>query len=244
MAFEPTYRWIQSEIPDREIKKSLLFDIVERNQEQEFVSYLFPLLRYHSRWSEITERDFVPISNKRYMNVSYSYGAMLSKDVVSITNEDIKPSTILEEGISEEGKYYYDKLLRLCNENGIECVFISMPCPEAVYDEHEDNAIEQYCAENGVKYINYNTEEKVREIGIDLNCDFYNAGHLNVNGGIKLTNDLGRQIKECYNLDNHHGDTQYSDWDEQWKKFVTDYEEQLQEVNYVDEKMNIDKCSL
>ena len=42
--------------------------------------------------------------------------------------------------------------------------------------------------------------EKIDEIGINPNTDFYDKGHLNDTGTIKVSNYLGKYIVEQYNL--------------------------------------------
>ena len=51
--------------------------------------------------------------------------------------------------------FYLKKMMYLCQEKGAELILVSVPSPDNWnYEKH--NAVEQYAAEYGVKYIDLN----------------------------------------------------------------------------------------
>ena len=58
--------------------------------------------------------------------------------------------------------------------------------------------MEQYAESHGCTYIDF--FNLFDEAGFDSTTDFYDEGHLNLNGSMKLANYLGKFISENYNL--------------------------------------------
>ncbi len=88
-----------------------------------------------------------------------------------------------------------DHIMQICREQDIEVVFYTAPYQG---EYHYSDAMKKYAEENGAQYINL--FEKLEETKIDANTDFYNEGHLNVNGARKVADYLGRYIIENYDV--------------------------------------------
>ena len=162
-------------------------------EEESFLSYLLPLLRYHSRWKEIGTEDF------RYL---------FRKDLVShngyLMQKGIEPKTLDLEGTALDDPTlpaicfdYLERMRVLCEENGIELILIKAPTNfwgYWWYDEWEEQIV-SYATEKNLHY--YNFIPRSEAIGLDWSTDTYDAGaHLNVYGAEKLTSYFGRILTE------------------------------------------------
>ncbi len=185
--------------------------------DEHFIEYVFPLLRFHSRITELTVDDF------RYMfsapAVSHS-GYLMQTGVV--------PRTDFSDGreelsyvISDNAWKYLDMMRELCEENGIEFILIKAPTNSWMFywhDEYETQIID-YASEHGLPY--YNFIPLSEEIGIDWNTDTYDAGaHLNVYGAEKFTDYFGQILSEDFALADRRNDSELSSlWQEKLDRY-------------------------
>ncbi|MBO5683259.1 MAG: SGNH/GDSL hydrolase family protein [Clostridia bacterium] len=172
-------------------------------EEESFVEYIFPLLRFHSRITELTADDF------RYAfsspKVSHS-GYLMQKGVVPQT--DFSAGREYDLDIDENAWRYLDMMRELCAERGIELILVKAPTNFWAYWWHEerDAQIVEYAAEHSLAY--YNFIPKAEEIGIDWSSDTYDAGaHLNVYGAEKLTRYFGEILSSSHGLADKRGDS-------------------------------------
>ncbi len=179
-------------------------------EEESFLSYLFPLLRYHSRWSELDKND-LKYWFKPAPQISCA-GYLMRVDTKGI--DFIPPGQELPDyrfsGLCYE---YLDKMTALCRENGIELVLIKAPSLSPYWYDQWDEQIEEYAEKNDLLY--YNFLEMSEQTGIDYMTDTYDAGlHLNLAGAEKLTRLMGELLMREYDLTDHRGDAAYrEEWD-------------------------------
>lgn len=172
-------------------------------EDESFVEYIFPLLRFHSRITELTADDFkYAFSSPK---VSHS-GYLMQKGVVPQT--DFSAGREYDLDIDENAWRYLDMMRELCAERGIELILVKAPTNFWAYWWHEerDAQIVEYAAEHSLAY--YNFIPKAEEIGIDWSTDTYDAGaHLNVYGAEKLTRYFGEILSSSHGLADKRGDS-------------------------------------
>lgn len=186
-------------------------------EDESMIEYIFPILRYHSRWNELTSDDFKYWFKKDL--VSYN-GFYLRTEIMPAG--DFPPARPLADpNFGDKAMEYLDKMTELCKEKGIKLVLIKSPSlyPHW-YDEWDEN-MEKYAKEHGIEYINM-LKIAESEIGIDYSQDTYDAGlHMNVTGAEKCSSYLGRILKEKYGLTDHRDDPDMSEY---WKKVGERYD--------------------
>lgn len=163
--------------------------------EESFLSYVFPILRYHSRITKLTGEDIKYLFKEK--NVAFN-GFIVNKKVkpyTSFPTQKVLPNYTFDD-IDYE---YLDKIVKLAKDNNIELVLMKAPSLYPYwYTEYEDQIIE-YANRNNLDY--YNFKLVADEIGIDFNTDTYDGGlHLNLNGATKLTYYFGQILQSKYNL--------------------------------------------
>ena len=184
--------------------------------KESFVDYLFPLLRYHSRITELKEEDFkycftdVPdVSDNGYL---------MQTGIVPMTEFE-EGRELLDYTLPATSMEYLDKMKELCEENGSELVLIKAPTNSWGYwwyDEWEEQIVE-YANEKGLTY--YNFIPLCEEIGIDWNVDTYDAGmHLNVYGAEKMSVYFGKILTENHGVESQKGNDELSaKWNEHFR---------------------------
>lgn len=167
-------------------------------EDESFLDYVFPLLRFHSRITQLESDDFKYIFSPR--KVSHS-GYLMQKGVFPMIEETEEGRTLRDYTLPETSMGYLEKMRLLCLENGSELVLIKSPTNSWAYWWYDewDEQVREYAEKNGLAY--YNFIDKTEEIGIDYSTDTYDAGvHLNVYGAEKMTDYFGRILAERHGL--------------------------------------------
>ena len=167
-------------------------------EEETFSSYLFPLLRFHSRWKELSSEDFEYLFHRD----TVSHNGYLMQTGIKAGYSEIEPSPLADYTLPATSMEYLEKMRALCEEKGIELVLIKAPTNNWKYYWYDewDGQVREYAAQNGLSY--YNFIPLCEEIGIDWSTDTYDAGvHLNVYGAEKLTSYFGAILADELGLE-------------------------------------------
>lgn len=188
--------------------------------EEEFITYLFPLLRFHSRWSELKGEDFqYAFQDVPQLSIN---GYLMRIDVDGI--EELRKGQELNDyTIAEVCWEYLDKMRVLCEENGVELILMKAPTntPQWYWYDQWDQQIRDYAEQYDLRY--YNFLENTEEIGIDYMTDTYDkGGHLNLSGAEKLSVYFGKILAEELDLTGHKGEEEY---EEIWSVLTSQYEQ-------------------
>lgn len=195
-------------------------------EKEQFLDYVFPILRYHSRWSELSGEDLEHLYDKSIMFHNGYYMRL-----------DVKPAENVPEGevlgnyqFGDNSYYYLDKMTKLCKDNDIELILIKAPSLYPYWYPQWDDQMKEYAAKNGLKY--YNFLELQDEIGLDWNSDTYDAGlHLNYYGGEKLTNYFGNILSNECGLQDRRSDSRLNEiWKKKLEYFNSDKENKEKEL--------------
>ena len=184
-------------------------------EEESFISYVFPILRYHSRFDELTKEDFEFL----FKNKTSTYnGFLINKNVKPVTNLPTKRRLASYE-FDEECYDYLQKITDLCKENGIELVLIKAPSIYPYWYDEYDKQIESFAEENDLDF--YNFLDSTQEIGIDYQTDTYDGGlHLNLDGATKLSKYFANILMENYDLTDYSGDELYDEKLEEYNNAI------------------------
>ena len=169
-------------------------------EEEQFLSYVFPILRYHSRFSQLTEEDFTYLFREK---TNTWQGHLINKEVKPVENLPAK-RPLADYSFGDICWEYLEKIRALCEENGTELILIKAPSVYPYWYEEYDAQIEGYAAEHGLAF--YNFLDNVEEIGIDYSQDTYDGGlHLNFVGAKKLSAYFARVLSENHGLTDQRG---------------------------------------
>lgn len=194
--------------------------LASMTEEESFLSYCFPLLRYHSRWRELKKEDFTCLFSKG----TVSHNGYLMQTGISAKESDKVGNELFDYSLPETSMEYLEKMRVLCAENGVELILIKAPTNTwgyYWYDEWEEQ-VEEYAVQKNLTY--YNFIEAEEEIGLDWSTDTYDAGvHLNVYGAEKLTSYFGRLLAERHGMVDRRGDeTLCAQWNEKLTRYYAE----------------------
>ena len=201
-------------------------------EDEKFWHYVFPLLHFHSRITELESEDFEYWFSTPELMADNGY--LINTGTDPMPEQPPAPDEP-DEPLPERAMEYLEKIRLLCEENGSELVLVKAPTnPTAFYwfDQWEEQIIE-YASEKGVEYYNFIPEAE--NIGIDWQTDTHDKGlHLNVYGAEKLTKYFGSILRDNHGLTSHKDE---ADTAERWNSYYSEYERKKKEMeNRVDEK--------
>lgn len=175
-------------------------------QEESFLSYVFPVLRYHSRFDELTKEDFTYLY-KRKDNTFHGY--LMNQNVVPVGTLPAK-RVLADYSFGDVCWDYLDKITKLCQDKSVELILIKAPSLYPYWYEEYDAQIAAYARENGLAYYNFTT--CTQEIGLDFQTDTYDGGlHLNLRGAQKLSRYFGNILAENHGIPDRRSDPAIAD---------------------------------
>lgn len=191
-------------------------------EDESFLEYVFPLLKYHSRWNELTFNDIKYMFKKN--KVTHN-GYMLKTDIMPAENVPGK-RPLADYRFKEKSTDYLDMMRELCEEKGIKLILVKAPSLYPYWHEEWDEQVSRYANENSLEYINF--LEHNDEIKIDYSTDTYDGGmHLNVYGAEKLSKYFGEILKEKYEIPDRREDKTLA---KIWEDKLRFYEEELEKL--------------
>lgn len=189
--------------------------------KEQFLSYVFPILRYHARFDELTREDFIYLFARKQT----AFGGHL-------VNQEIKPvGTLPAKRPLTDSRFgdicwdYLDRIRSLCEAHGIELILIKAPSLYPHWYEEYEDQIRGYAQEHGLAY--YNLLEHQDQIGLDFSVDTYDAGlHLNLTGATKLSVWFADVLRENHGLADHRKDPEIA---ERYAQQLRAYDEYIEE---------------
>ena len=154
-----------------------------------YASYYLPILAYHDLWSGISRDSFSYVS--RYDEFTESLGQIVVENVEPITVPSY--AELPQDGMTEEAAERLDGMVELCEQNGMDVLFIITPMHEAY---PYTDAIGEYADSRECGYINF--YKIMDDIGLDPATDYYDEAHINLNGSEKISRYLSEYILEHY----------------------------------------------
>lgn len=195
-------------------------------ERENMLDYIFPILRYHSRWSDLSAEDIKYMFHKD--KISHN-GYYMRVDVRPAEGFP-EPDVLADYTLGSNAMSYLDKMRVLCEKKGIDFVLVKSPSLFPHWYDEWDEQIVEYAKKYDLDYFNY--EKLAEKVGIDYNTDTYDAGlHMNLAGAEKLSVYLGEYLKNTYNLTDYRENPAYAEVYKEKIKFYEDMEEaQYEEI--------------
>lgn len=191
-----------------------------KNTGESKKEYLFPLLRFHSRWSDLDQSDFHLAWDSSY----YLMGTALKLTTRPASDKDIGKyerwkageNTELNREIGPKCEKAVLKMKDMCDEKGISFQLVRMPSMQ--WSPEAGDTVKEFADENGIPFLDMNLHRD--EIGINWKTDTHDKGmHLNILGCEKASSFLGKYLKENYSFDTQMSDSDRDFWDNSAVKF-------------------------
>lgn len=170
---------------------------------------VLPVFRYHNRWKSLSFSDFN--FKKEYTYIDYNKGYRYYSKIRSGTVKNYMKKTEKIREISSNNKEHLKNIKHICDSQGATLIIVSAPSlVNWNYTKH--NGVQQIADEIGAEYVDMNL--LADQVKIDWKTDTRDKGdHLNHSGALKATAYLGEFLSEKTVLEDHRGDSRYSDWD-------------------------------
>ena len=161
---------------------------MEREKEAQWM-YLFPLLRYHDRWSDLSAEDFKYWFQRGDVADN---GYLMQTGIKPLVHEHME-KPLIDYSFADNCWEWLDKMRELCEQHGTELVLVKAPSLSPVWWPQWDEQIAEYAEKHDLVYWNF--LEHQDQIGIDWNTDTYDTGlHLNVYGAEKMSRYFGQLL--------------------------------------------------
>lgn len=206
-------------------------------EQSSTAGFLFPFIKYHNNVPatvpDLPDRlrlEAAGPSPLKGINTLTRIRYLAEVDPASFTDESVPLDKKTEAVIVD--------FIRYCKSEDLEVLFVKYPSVlmEGYPDEMEvnlrGNRILEIARENGCHTINL--QKHFHDIGLMEQEDFYNHGHTNTRGQIKVTDFLGRYIQEELGIGpSDLKESQKAEWDasvKYWEAY-RDMSEKMIEVN-------------
>lgn len=178
-------------------------DIIQTSmtEEENFWSYVFPILRYHSRFDELTGEDLTYLL--KFRDNTWN-GHLVNQEVNPVGTLPTK-RMLPDYQFGDICYEYLDKMRQLCEENCVELILIKAPSLYPYWYEEYEVQIQDYADKYSLAYYNFLNDAEA--MGIDYQTDTYDGGlHLNLQGAEKLSHWFGEILAENHGLADHRED--------------------------------------
>lgn len=172
-------------------------------EEETFASYVFPILRYHSRFDELTKEDtqyFFQVKDNTWN------GYLVNHNINPVGKLPAK-RPLADYQFADVCYEYLDKITALCKEKGVELILVKAPSLYPYWYEEYNQQMAEYAQMNGLAY--YDFTQCIDEIGLDFQVDTYDAGlHLNHTGAVKLSAYFAEILAQNHGIADHRNEEQ------------------------------------
>ncbi len=189
-------------------------------EKEQFLDYVFPILRYHTRWNELTRDDVQYLLDSKPVSHNGYYMRVDVKPAENVPGGKI----LADYSFGDKAWDYLTRMAQLCRDNGIQLILIKAPSLYPYWYPEWEKQIETFAQEQDLPYINF--LELAEDIGIDYSTDTYDAGlHMNLSGAEKLSTYLGQVLQTQYDIPDRRGDTELENI---WADNIAAYEAEQQ----------------
>jgi len=166
-----------------------------RLDDEDWLSYFFPILRFKDNWRELGADDFRYFFRNPQASIN---GFMIRSDTMPVDFIP-QPRRLSNYQFSDKSYYYLERMKELTKEHDIDFVLIKAPNLWPFWFDEWDEQIVDFAEENGLLYINF--LDYADDIGLNWYEHTFNAGlHLNVFGAELMSRYFGEILVENFNL--------------------------------------------
>ncbi len=206
MLYEPTKQFLFRRAYDpMKLSRNKLEAVYEQSRDYNgdgVLSYVFPMIKYHNRWKELTEEDFVFHKEDSLVyrgNVMKSGVKPVPYEKVIIDNDAVRDIDMEADQLE-----YFKKILSYCKEKGWDVVLFKTP--KTSWSLSKSEGVSALAKEYGVPFLDFNYDKLMKEIKFDPMHDLRDADHPNLRGAEKISDYLGKYLKENYDLKDYRQD--------------------------------------
>jgi len=167
-----------------------------RTEDEDFISYVFPLLRFKDRWRDINASDFRYFFRRPQVTVN---GFMINSEVRPPSDFSPPPLRRADYTFGEKAFYYLERITKLAALHDIPLVLVKAPTLYPHWPVQWDEQVFEFAMKNNLLYVNL--LDYIYEIGLDFSAHTFDFGYtLNVFGAEKVTRFFGSILVNEFDL--------------------------------------------
>ena len=164
---------------------------------------ILPITEYHNRWKSLTKNDF--FGKIEYTERDVHKGYHLLRAVNPVDASNYMSYTEEKEKIPKLNKIYVKILKKYFEAKGAQFAIVSVPSTSN-WNYKKHNALKEFAKKENIEFLDLNVDG----VKIDWQTETADAGdHVNIQGAEKVTEYLGKWLKEKKILTNHKNDENY-----------------------------------
>jgi len=223
------------EVSNRKLFDYMRNDLVKYNGVKEAMatdiesgwSYLFPVLRYHTRYEDLSIDDF----KYAYYKPDVTYNGYIMSVLQSQSLPEARSLYETEDRVlNDRNRKCLYEIINICKENGIGLFLIKTPSYQAKWGTGYETDISQVALQNGLFYVNF--DNMISDYGINFLTDSPDeGGHLNLFGAEKFSYYLGKVIVDTYQMPDRRQDEKYNKiWTKKTNRYEADKARKIQNM--------------
>lgn len=178
------------------VKLEAVFDIIPAGER---MPYLFELAKYHDTWTELNKDSLEYITADKHNPYKgytpsldgFADGGVFNEEIAKITECSQLPELALT---------YMKKIIALCQEKGVDLVFLKTP-NDHIQNQPDYNAVAELAEEYDIPYL-------------DLNRQMEGQLHNHVFHAETITKRIGEWLLDLYEVEDKRNDPEYEKWNE------------------------------
>ena len=188
-------------------------------ENEHFIEYVFPILRYHTRWNELGTSDLEYMFKTKKVSHNGYYMRIDEKAAGTIP----KGRPLGDYNFGKNAWKYLEMMADLCEKEGIKLLLIKAPSLYPYWYEEWEEQVEEFAASRGLRYVNF--LEYIDEIGLDYDHDTYDGGlHMNLSGAEKCSHFIGKILTDDFEVPDRRGE---SPLEKIWDENIADYNDEI-----------------
>ena len=174
-----------------------------------------PILKYHSRWNELTSDDFGNIAfddggnyahgqliyhGSFKSNVSKRRAEKFTRDAnETITQEKSFDNEQLKDAWNAINVQSFEKIVDYCDANGISILLLKTPFNK--WGDLQHDSVQLIADTHGIEFLDMSLPSVATACGLSYAQDFYDGKHVNLQGSIKISSYVGKYLKEHFDFE-------------------------------------------
>ncbi len=220
------FRKVSDRMRFSSLKAEMINDYCRLNDSDEKLSYLVPVVRYHSRWSSLTKEDLEVLTWTKHNELKGFYP--LYHEVIS-GFEPIIPGGDERTPMDPVMREYLEKITDLCRKKGVRLFLFRTPAKGTTVGIH--NEIADFARENDLVFYDFSEKDLYDRLDIkepeESICEPDGGEHANLPAAAKISNLLAKLLEE----DGIKGSK-----DEQWESTAEYYDNIFGDPEYTKRK--------
>ena len=221
------------------VKWDAVHDICYYDPKQSLMSYYFPNIRYHTRWSHLSEEDFTFAEMEKHYELK-GYAPLTGQ----LRNYDFIPFSASDSNEREEMvtlmREYLDRIVELCDENDITLILVKTPA--VAEDIKKYNTVTDFAVERNIDFLDFNEETYYNDCGFVFARDMNDDVHANIWGAEKLSHYMADKLYNDFGIGGGEHYEQWKDTNEYYQKIYQDCElTQITDLNEYIDAINQDR---